>query len=118
MKYIKTVLLPFFFFSVLLGCAQTKGPEDGTAESWQAFGLAEATKGYMKKSPDDFESISSDLYKAYTVGYEEGRQEYCQQDAYKLGIMGKPYTGICDDLDWKFRMRFNDGRVNQSMGRL
>lgn len=102
----------------LSACAQTAFPTDGNSGSWQTFGYEQSMKGYMKKSASELGVEEKSLQNAYSEGYEKGRIEYCTQDAYKLGIMGKSYLGICDDLDWRFRMRYNDGRSNQSLGRL
>ncbi|MCY9869412.1 DUF2799 domain-containing protein [Vibrio barjaei] len=114
-KFLVSSLITVVFMS---GCTQTAFPTDGTSDSWQTFGYEQSKKGYMKKTPEELSVNDAALETAYSKGYEKGRIEYCAQDAYKLGIMGKSYLGICDDLDWRFRMKYNDGRSNQSLGRL
>ncbi len=113
-----TTLGAILLTMILAGCAATNLPTDGSTESWSQFGYEEGQKGFIKKDQEWLELKEESLFAAYSDGYEKGREEYCSQDAYKLGIMGKPYAGVCDELDWRFRMRYNDGRSNQSLGRL
>ncbi|WP_234495313.1 DUF2799 domain-containing protein [Vibrio maritimus] len=113
-----TRIAGILIFLLIAGCTSTNFPTDGSVDSWNQFGYVEAKKGYSKKDQDYLQLSEQTLFDAYSKGYEKGRAEFCEQDAYKLGIMGKPYTGICDELDWRFRMRYNDGRSNQSLGRL
>ncbi len=54
---------------------------------------------------------------AYQEGYEMGKEEYCQQSAYMLGVVGKPYLGICYDVDPFFQQDYNSGR-SSNVGRL
>lgn len=51
---------------------------------------------------------------AYQKGYQEGKQEYCEQSAYMLGVVGRPYFGICDDVDPFFQHDYDAGRMSSA----
>jgi len=51
---------------------------------------------------------------AYQNGYQEGKQEYCEQSAYMLGVVGRPYFGICDDVDPFFQHDYDAGRMSSA----
>ncbi|MBO0216953.1 DUF2799 domain-containing protein, partial [Vibrio sp. Vb2880] len=43
-----------------------------------------------------------------------GKQEYCEQSAYMLGVIGRPYFGICDDVDPFFQHDYDAGRMSSA----
>lgn len=115
MKRVQIVLWTVFF---LAGCTTLPYPEGNDASAWNDYGYQDAIKGYHKKSESKISQERAGVFEFYSEGYEKGRKEFCSQDAYKLGISGQPYTGLCDELDWRFRLDFNDGRANRSIGRI
>ena len=56
------------------------------------------------------------IYQSYLAGYKAGQAEYCQKDAYILGVKGEPYNGICDVIDWTFREDYSSGRHSTAGG--
>ncbi|MGF1747545.1 DUF2799 domain-containing protein [Vibrio cionasavignyae] len=102
--------------TLFFGCSQTVYPLSNNAEEWVSFGYEQAKKGNLKQAKSDLKEYGEPQYIHYSEGYEQGRNEYCQQDAFRLGRSRQPYKGICDELDWRFRLDFNDGRANRSFG--
>ncbi|EGR1070736.1 DUF2799 domain-containing protein [Vibrio cholerae] len=101
---------------LLSGCATSQLPQTGDAAAWQAFGVQQGELGRMKMTQaqmlkqDEQQLVDSQIYKAYSLGYEQGVQEYCQQSAYVLGISGKPYFGVCGDMNSDFQRYYDAGR--------
>ena len=106
----------------LTACAQTKLPSSANATDWQVFGKQTALKGSLELSEDriakldDTNRVTPELIMSYQTGYQEGKEEYCQQSAYILGVQGAPYYGICDDLDPLFRNDYESGRLSTAGG--
>ncbi|APX07421.1 MULTISPECIES: DUF2799 domain-containing protein [Vibrio] len=106
----------------LNACAQTTLPSSVNATDWQAFGKQTALKGSLELSEDriakldDTNRATPELIMAYQTGYQEGKEEYCQQSAYILGVQGAPYYGICDDLDPFFHNDYESGRLSTAGG--
>ncbi|MGR5546185.1 DUF2799 domain-containing protein [Vibrio sp. PNB22_2_2] len=106
----------------LNACAQTTLPSSVNATDWQAFGKQTALNGSLELSEeriakfDDTNRATPELIMAYQTGYQEGKEEYCQQSAYILGVLGTPYLGICDDLDPFFQYDYESGRRSTAGG--
>ncbi|WP_241033852.1 DUF2799 domain-containing protein [Vibrio maerlii] len=117
------ILIAVTFIFMLVGCSQPE-PLANNSETWRQFGVDQAQKGWLKKSETKMakysssEAVNQELFMAYSEGYEEGRAAYCQQDAYLLGITGRTYLGICDELDWRFRQDYDTGRASKPSGRM
>lgn len=111
MRYILTLGL-----MLLVGCASQPTPLSSAQGDWFDYGQARAEKGYLQQSEkqlaklDQGNYLNQELYTAYTMGYENGRESYCGQNAYMLGVTGKPYLGICDQLDPFFNQDYISGR--------
>ncbi|WP_047047366.1 DUF2799 domain-containing protein [Vibrio mexicanus] len=108
---------------LLMACAATPGPESSSAQAWKDFGQQQALKGSILQSEnrlmksDTKGELNNELYKAYQEGYRVGKEEYCNQNAYKMGVMGEPYLGICYDIKPFFQQDYDNGR-NSGTGRL
>jgi hypothetical protein len=107
------------FAATLVACAQNSGPNSTSQQDWFQFGEQQALVGYEKQNDDELKqssqvSVDSELYQAYSAGYEQGRQEYCQQDPKILGKKGEMYRGICDDIRPTFRIWYNNGKASRS----
>ncbi|MGR5288372.1 DUF2799 domain-containing protein [Vibrio maritimus] len=107
------------FAATLVACAQNSGPSSTSQQDWFQFGEQQALVGYEKQGDDELKqsshvSVDSELYQAYSAGYEQGRQEYCQQDPKILGKKGELYRGICDDIRPTFRIWYNNGKASRS----
>lgn len=111
MRYIMTLGL-----LLLAGCASQPTPVSSVESDWYDFGQSRGEKGYFQQSEkqlaklDQDNYLNQDLYSAYVAGYEDGRRSYCGQNAYMLGVTGKPYLGVCDQLDPFFRQDYMSGR--------
>lgn len=107
---------------LLAACSSTPPPTSMLDSDWQQFGYDRAMKGLVVQSDTRLSNLltGSELkennYQAYLIGYENGQVKYCQQSAYALGVVGKPYNGICDKLDWTFQQTYNSGRYATSGG--
>ncbi|MEZ8825517.1 DUF2799 domain-containing protein [Vibrio amylolyticus] len=110
MKYLFLLIALF-----AVGCAQVSTPTSMAANDWAEYGKQRGLEGHWQDSQDrltkqDLNGVLSDeLYMAYEQGYGDGKTEYCSQDARMLGVAGKPYRGICDDVDVWFRQDYNAG---------
>ncbi len=106
----------------LNACAQTTLPTSVSVIDWQAFGKQSALEGTIELSEeriaklDDTNRATPELITAYKTGYQEGKQEYCEQSAYILGVQGAPYFGICDDVDPFFQNDYESGRLSTAGG--
>lgn len=100
--------------SVLMGCAVQPITIPNTVEAWQDYGQEQALLGNRIRSEeklsqsDQSGTLTSNLYQAYQVGYEKGRDEYCSQSAYLVAKSRRPYQGICDDINPFFRTDYDN----------
>ncbi|MDN2482172.1 DUF2799 domain-containing protein [Vibrio agarivorans] len=107
---------------LLSACSTVMTPDSVQKSDWQAFGLEQGEKGLIKLSQNKLQDkdttgqFNSDLYLAYSDGYEVGRGEYCQQSAYMLGVTGRPYYGVCDNINIWFRQDYQSGRLSTAGG--
>lgn len=105
---------------ILAACAQTTLPTSSNVTDWQAFGKQSALDGLRVLSEDRIAALDGsnhatpELIMAYQTGYQQGKQEYCEQSAYMLGVIGRPYFGICDDLDPFFQHDYDAGRMSSA----
>lgn len=103
---------------LLVGCAQVPLPLSEQAADWHRFGEETALEGKIAFSETRLltlaqpRELSASLLMSYQAGYQEGKQRYCQQNPYMLGVIGKPYYGICDDLDPFFKQDYVSGRTS------
>ncbi|WP_194439579.1 DUF2799 domain-containing protein [Vibrio fluminensis] len=95
---------------VLVGCSSQAVPTlSADPAAWQSYGEERATGGYIVQSEKKLAEysisgdVSSEQYQAYLDGYKVGKASYCEQDARMLARTGKPYRGICDDVNPFFR---------------
>ncbi|PQJ89031.1 DUF2799 domain-containing protein [Aliivibrio sifiae] len=107
---------------LLAACSSTPPPTSMLDSDWQQFGYDRAIKGLIVQSDSKLNNLltGSELkennYQAYLMGYKNGQTEYCEQSAYILGVVGKPYNGICDQIDWTFSQDYNSGRHSTAGG--
>ncbi|ANP63557.1 MULTISPECIES: DUF2799 domain-containing protein [Vibrio] len=105
---------------LLAACAQTTLPTSNNVTDWQVFGKQSALDGLRELSEeriaklDDVNHATAELIMAYQAGYQQGKQEYCEQSAYMLGVIGRPYFGICDDVDPFFQHDYDAGRMSSA----
>ena len=103
---------------LLAACAQTTLPTSNNVTDWQVFGRQSALDGLRELSEeriaklDDVNHATPELIMAYQAGYQQGKQEYCEQSAYMLGVRDMPYFGICDDIDPFFKQNYESGRTS------
>ncbi|MCK6263090.1 DUF2799 domain-containing protein [Vibrio sp. ZSDE26] len=115
MRYIGLLITLF-----VVGCAQLSTPESMAEADWSEFGKQRGVEGQLFHSQErlakyDTQGVLTDeLYMAYENGYGEGKAEYCSQSAHMLGVMGKPYRGVCDDINIWFRQDYDSGRQSGS----
>ncbi|PFG45362.1 uncharacterized protein DUF2799 [Vibrio sp. ES.051] len=108
---------------LLVACAQTTLPTSSSVVDWQAFGKQSALDGLRALSGERIAALDGnanhatpELIMAYQTGYQQGKQEYCEQSAYMLGVIGRPYFGICDDVDPFFQHDYDAGRMSSAGG--
>jgi hypothetical protein len=100
----------------LLGCSVQLFAMPSNQVDWQDYGYQQGLKGQMKVSlvemseMEKARTLTPELYAKYSAGYEEGRLAYCQQDAFDLGTMQRPYHGVCDQINPSFRTAYRDGQ--------
>lgn len=104
-------------FFVLVGCSSQVTPilaDDPIA--WQRYGEQRAVEGYTVQSEKKLSAhslsgeVTSEQYQAYLSGYQVGKNKYCAQSATMLGRIGKPYRGICNDINPFFQSDYNNAR--------
>jgi hypothetical protein len=107
---------------LLAACSSTPPPTSNVDSDWNAFGYERAMKGWIVQSESKLTKLSegkmvSDAnYQAYIAGYNKGQEEYCDQSAYMLGVVGKQYNGICDNTDPFFRQDYINGMHSTAGG--
>ncbi|MCL9777080.1 DUF2799 domain-containing protein [Vibrio methylphosphonaticus] len=103
---------------LMAGCVQLQPPTSDDNQAWNEFGQAWAMKGYVVKSRSELEqdapSLSSEQYKQYQTGYSLGKDEYCQQDPFVLGLNGRIYYGICQDVSRTFLDEYWRGKQSRA----
>lgn len=108
---------------LLAGCSAVPVPMSGETSDWQQYGMQRGESGLIQQSQaklaklDQSGQFNPQLYQAYVTGYQLGNRQYCQQDAFMLGIKGMPYMGVCDDIDPMFNYNYMSGR-NSTAGRI
>ncbi|MEH0743074.1 DUF2799 domain-containing protein [Vibrio cholerae] len=120
MSALKRTITPVGVFVALLitGCTTVTTPTSNVDQDWYQFGVDRGENGLLNLSQsklakaDEAGYLNDDRYAAYLAGYEQGRGQYCQQNAYMLGVMGKPYYGVCDRLDPFFQQDYVSGRTS------
>ncbi len=93
---------------VLSGCSAQHGMPMAN-QSWHDFGYDQAMNGQAKQMMSSAGASDSN-YAQYSEGYEMGRSEFCKQDAFRAGFLGKSYQGICDNIDTSFHAKYQEGR--------
>jgi hypothetical protein len=107
---------------MIAACSSTPVPTSMMDKDWKDFGYERALKGLVIQSEStrvkklDGETLKDTNYQSYLAGYKAGQAEYCQKDAYILGVKGEPYNGICDVIDWTFREDYSSGRHSTAGG--
>ncbi|MFB9137569.1 DUF2799 domain-containing protein [Vibrio sp. AK197] len=91
---------------VLAGCS-TQATMPMAQQSWHDFGYQQAMDG-MAKQINATLDVDQSTYGEYSDGYELGRSEFCQQDAFHLGLIGHRYQGICAS-DPAFHDEYQEG---------
>ncbi|WP_047046917.1 DUF2799 domain-containing protein [Vibrio mexicanus] len=92
---------------VLAGCSTT-GTSMDTVDNWQKYGFDQAVAGKVMIEQNEF---TAEDYALYEEGYVVGQKVYCSQDPYKVGMVGKIYNGICDELSDDFQTQYELGRL-------
>lgn len=103
----KTKLLLILSGLTMMGCA-SETVDLSTVTNWQKFGFEQAIKGEKMLAES---AISAEDMVLYKQGYAVGKSAYCDQDAYKLGMRGRNYNGICDDVSDDFKTQYELGRL-------
>ncbi|MBA5764546.1 DUF2799 domain-containing protein [Vibrio sp. 404] len=105
------------FGLVLVGCSsQITATLSDDVASWQRYGEQRASDGHIVQSEQKLVMhslsgvVTAEQYLAYLDGYQVGKEKYCAQSASMLGRIGKPYRGICDDINPFFRSDYNNAR--------
>lgn len=110
-----SVLLVSSLF-LMFGCASNTPPVSNVPMDWFDFGKQQALEGKLTQSElnlseiDQSGYLNAALYNDYLQGYAEGKVEYCDQNARLLGGTGRPYLGICDDVNPTFKQQYDVGR--------
>lgn len=119
MRQLLLLILPFALFSCTSATVQHK-IESG---NWFAVGEYDASNGFVQKSENKLNRMSATYgenkvdYDAYLAGYEEALLIYCEpENAFLLGVTGKPYHNICDRFPrgWIFYQDWLSGRESQA----
>lgn len=115
LKLFKYILTFGFIALFLSGCSTLNKDECKTAD-WKTIGYADGARGYKASRIDKHRSACSKYYirpnlDNYTIGRNEGLQQYCiPAMAYKKGISGYNYNGVCRGYNEKiFLNAFNHG---------
>lgn len=101
----KQAAVAFCGFLLVQGCSSLPTNNNlAKAEQWAELGLRDGRLGKVKKSPDELnalankQQVSAPDYDIYQQQYQQGVASYCQQDAFQLGLEGKFYNDVCEDL--------------------
>ncbi|TOF82897.1 hypothetical protein CGJ12_03995 [Vibrio parahaemolyticus] len=110
------VLIIGAMMMLLSACAQTTLPASTSVTDWQAFGKQSALDGLRELSKERIAKLDGTNHATpeLIMAYQNGYQEYCEQSAYMLGVVGRPYFGICDDVDPFFQHDYDAGRMSSA----
>lgn len=120
----KTLIILVLF--TLAGCASPQVINAVAINDWTALGKFDGENGFNERSLASQLKLSNQYsdgstnHDAYIKSYEKALTLYCSpHNAYLLGVMGKPYQGICDRYPhgWAFRQDYVSGKHSQA-GRL
>ena len=94
-------ILTFSFIALFLTSCSTLNKDECKAADWKTIGYADGAHGFMASRIDKHRSACAEYsirpnLDAYTTGRFEGLQQYCiPTTAYKKGISGYIYNGVC-----------------------
>jgi hypothetical protein len=89
----------------LFSCSSipTETQSDIESNNWQAVGEYDGSNGLLEKSEVDLQALSDQFnggnvsYSAYQSSYLAAVTIYCEpKNANMLGMLGKPYLGVCE----------------------
>lgn len=108
---------------LLSACTAPQVIDSVKENNWQSLGQFDGENGFAQRTPEQLDKLSkkygdgdtnNDTYKLY---YEKALKEYCQpNNAYMLGVLDKPYIGVCDKFPngWFFYQDWISGRESQA----
>ncbi len=117
------LFISLFLFYTLFACSSATLDSEIEANNWFAIGNYDASHGYSEKNKKKLQKMSDKFagseanYGAYLAGYEEALLVYCEpQNAYLLGVTGKPYHNVCDRYPrgWAFHQDWISGRKSRA----
>ena len=102
--------------SIVLSSCSTLNKNECKTANWRTIGYEDGTKGYKASRIGQHRSacaeygIRPDL-NAYTTGRKEGLRQYCiPATAYKKGLYGYGYNGVCSEYNERaFLDAYNNG---------
>lgn len=100
-------LLAVGFTVLMAGCSSTVALNYG--QTWDQFGYELALRGDRMIDPERLEEVNLEEYQQ---GYIRGLKEFCQMDAYQLGLSGLFYQGTCDRINPEFSEQYELGYVD------
>lgn len=114
-----------FVFSMLLlsACTSKQVIQSVSNNDWKALGNYDGSNGFIEKSEQALNKLNQEYgsealdLTAYLTSYQLALDEYCKpNNAYILGVMGKPYFGVCEQYPngWSFREDWVSGRHSQA----
>lgn len=115
-QWIRKKLLIVFVLLLSAGCATLDKNECVNAD-WQAIGYEDGARGYKASRISQHRKACSSYgvtpdFNLYETGYQKGLYEWCTPgNAYRLGIQGKRYNGVCVNVsESEFLNAYNQGR--------
>ena len=100
-------ILTISFIALFLSSCSTLNQNECKAADWKTIGYTDGVRGYKASRIDKHRSACAE-YKIqpnldiYTKGRYEGLKQYCTSaTAYKKGISGYNYNGVCSDHNEK-----------------
>lgn len=111
-------ILTFSFIAVFLSSCSTLNKDECKTAGWKTIGYADGARGYKATRIDKHRSacakhsIRPNL-NAYNTGRVEGLYQYCTPaTAYKKGLSGYNYNGVCTEHNEEiFLDAFNHGLI-------
>lgn len=109
-------ILTFSFIAVFLSSCSTLNKDECKTADWKTIGYTDGIRGYKAIRIDKHRSACAKYnvrpnLDTYTTGRNEGLKQYCvPATAYKKGISGYNYNGVCSGHnEIKFLDAFNYG---------
>lgn len=110
------VVISVLFATALAGCSNQAVTQLSEKDNWAGLASYDVEAGNRPRSAEELDKLgasSAEAQQDYLTAYQSHMKEYCNPDnAYKAGILGKPYNAVCIDdssRGWEYKQNWETG---------